>query len=51
MANDHEVPSTGDPAPPDEGEPDLRGTLLLTTLLLIMIFGFWVLMYLNLIGG
>lgn len=31
-------------------EPEITGTLVLTTLLLIMIFGFWVMMYFTLLG-
>ena len=43
------------PAPPEGGgheaeEPEITGTLVLTTLLLIMIFGFWIMMYVELLG-
>ena len=35
--------------PPEEEEPVIAGTLFLTSLLLVMIFGFWVMMYVTLI--
>lgn len=34
----------------DVEQPDLRGTLFLTTIFLMMIFGFWALMYFELLG-
>jgi len=33
-----------------EEEPVITGTLFLTTVFLIMIFGFWVMMYFTLLG-
>jgi hypothetical protein len=33
-----------------EDEPVITGTLFLTALLLVMIIGFWVLMYITLLG-
>ncbi len=33
-----------------EEEPVITGTLFLNTLILIMIFGFWVMMYFTLLG-
>ena len=33
-----------------EEEPVVTGTLFLNTLILIMIFGFWVMMYFTLLG-
>lgn len=30
---------------PEEAELDVSGTLFLTTLILVMVFGFWALMY------
>lgn len=34
----------------EEEEPVITGTLFLTALLLVLIIGFWVLMYITLIG-
>ena len=34
----------------EEEEPVITGTLFLTSLLLVLIIGFWVLMYITLIG-
>ena len=34
----------------EEEEPIITGTLFLTSLLLVLIIGFWVLMYITLIG-
>lgn len=31
-------------------QPDLRGTLFIMTIFLMMIFGFWLLMYFELLG-
>lgn len=51
MTEERGFRASEDPAPEgEEQEPELKGTLVLTTLLLIMIFGFWALMYFNLIG-
>ena len=57
MTEDRESQAAGDARSPGqahvggkEAEPELRGTILLTTLLLIMIFGFWALMYLTLVN-
>ena len=36
-------------APAEEEEPVITGTLFLNTLILIMIFGFWVMMYFTLL--
>lgn len=49
------APSTGVPQPQAERlkevpTPDIRGTLVLNVLLLMGIFGFWVLMYLELLS-
>ncbi len=33
-----------------ESEPDISGTLFLTTVILVMIFGFWTLMYWTLLS-
>lgn len=51
MSQDAKKPAQGGATgeAPDEGEPVIAGTLFLTTLLLIMIFGFWAMMYLTLI--
>lgn len=35
---------------PDAAEPVITGTLFLNTIILIMIFGFWVMMYFTLLG-
>jgi hypothetical protein len=43
-----EVQPTG--AGEEEEEPVITGTLFLTALLLVLIIGFWVLMYITLIG-
>jgi hypothetical protein len=43
------APGEGGDAPPQE-EPVITGTLFFTTLLLIMIFGFWAMMYLTLLN-
>ena len=43
-------PEVSDPdAPASEEEPVITGTLFLNTLILIMIFGFWVMMYFTLL--
>lgn len=34
----------------EEEEPVITGTLFLTSLLLVLIIGFWVLMYIDLLG-
>ena len=48
------APSTGSPSPKDtelskEEEPEVKGTLFLTGILLMLIFGFWALMYLSML--
>jgi hypothetical protein len=51
----HQAPATGasDPVATEMKEqpvPDLRGTILFTILLLMAIFGFWVLMFIELLN-
>ena len=41
-------PEKSGPAPAEE-EPVITGTLFLNTLILIMIFGFWIMMYFTLL--
>ena len=44
-----EPEKSGPETEPAEEEPVITGTLFLNTLILIMIFGFWVMMYLTLL--
>ncbi|NJL28992.1 MAG: cytochrome c oxidase subunit 2A [Thermoanaerobaculia bacterium] len=51
MSRNAKTPASGrsDGDGPAKEEPVIAGTLFLTTLLLIMIFGFWAMMYVTLI--
>ncbi len=45
-----EPEESGPDAAASEEEPVITGTLFLNTLILIMIFGFWIMMYFTLLG-
>lgn len=46
---DHETPGS-DPSIDSDEEPVVTGTIFLTLILLMMIFGFWAMMYVDLLN-